>query len=119
MTEDGRLPTRPRVRDDAVFRPLAGEWVVFDPEGRRLHVMNLTAALVWSFCDGTRTRDEIARDVREAFPEPPDAERVEQDVDEALDVFREKGLLQGSGESDVPPPGGEVEEGTVGGEGDR
>lgn len=97
VTDQTDIPAHPRVRDDAVFRPLAGEWVVFDPEGRRLHVMNLTAALVWSFCDGIRGRDEIVQKVREAFPAPPDRERVEKDVDEALGTFRDKGLLQGSG----------------------
>ena len=79
-----------------VFRPLAGEWVVFDPDGRRLHVMNLTAALVWSFCDGRRSREEIVREVREAFPEPPDRAAVESDVIEALRAFRSKDLLHGS-----------------------
>lgn len=103
MRDDPDLPDRPRVRDDAVFRPLAGEWVVFDPEGRQLHVMNLTAALVWSFSDGARTRDDIVREVREAFPEPPDPKLVEKDVDEALDTFREKGLLEGSGRGSEAP----------------
>lgn len=87
------IPEYPRVREELVFRPLAGEWVVFDPDGRRLHVMNLTAALVWSFCDGSRNRDEIAREVRAAFPEAPQEEEVEADVVEALRSFLDQDLL--------------------------
>lgn len=104
-SDEGDLPTQPRVRDDVVFRPLAGEWVVFDPQGRRLHVMNLTASLVWLSCDGTRTRDEIVREVRAAFSEPPDPQRVEEDVTEALGTFLEKGLLQGADGASETVPG--------------
>lgn len=76
--------------------------MVFDPDGRRLHVMNLTAALVWSFCDGSRSTEEIVREVRDAFPEPPDTARVKADVMEALRSFGEKDLLQKSPDEDVP-----------------
>lgn len=119
MTDERDVPSHPRVRDDAVFRPLAGEWVVFDPGGRRLHVMNLTAALVWSFCDGARSRDEIVREVRQAFPEPPDRESVERDVDEALATFGEKGLLHGSPASEAPLSEGETDSRTRPGEDER
>jgi len=100
------IPEYPRVREDLVFRPLAGEWVVFDPDGRRLHVMNLTAALVWSFCDGSRSRDEIAREVRAAFPESPREEEVEADVIEALRTFLDQDLLL---DGEDPPGGGSLE----------
>lgn len=88
------LPERPSSRSDIVFRELADEWVLFDPDGRRLHVMNLTAALVWSHCTGESSLPEIVAAVREAFDEPPPPERVEADVRDALETFAGKGLLE-------------------------
>lgn len=60
-------PSRPRKRDDVVFRRVSGDWLLFDPRTRQIHVLNLSAALVWSFCTGEHETDEIARQVVEAF----------------------------------------------------
>jgi hypothetical protein len=84
---------RPRVRDDVVFRELEREWVVFDPVSRRLHQLNVTAALVWEHCGGDLTVAEIAEAVRAAFAEAPDAESVRRDVEDAVALFRREGLL--------------------------
>lgn len=89
----GEVPEFPRSRDDVVFRELADDWVVFDPETRRLHVLNLTAALVWTHCTGEHGVEEIVRGVRDAFDEPPPPERVREDVGEALRTFARAGLL--------------------------
>lgn len=88
------VPGRPRSRDDVVFRELADDWVLFDPDSRRLHVLNLTAALVWSHCTGEHGVDEITRRVRRAFDDPPDPEDVAEDVREALRSFVRQGLLE-------------------------
>jgi hypothetical protein len=84
---------RPRVRDDVVFRELDQEWVVFDPATRRMHALNLTAALVWEHCAGDLTVAQIAEAVRAAFAEAPDADAVGHDVEEVLARFRLEGLL--------------------------
>ncbi len=83
----------PRRRDEVVFRSLSDEWVLYDPESRRLHVLNLTAALVWSYCDGTYDLRELVRSVRAAFREAPPEDRVVEDVREALDTFARERLL--------------------------
>lgn len=93
MTGEAEIPERPVARSDLVFRELADEWVLFDPEGRRLHVMNLTAALVWTHLDGERSLPEIVDAVRGAFGDPPPEDAVEADVREALETFASKGLL--------------------------
>lgn len=69
-------PSRPRKRDDVVFRRVSGDWLLFDPRTRQIHVLNLSAALVWSFCTGEHETDEIARQVVEAFAggDTPDVE---------------------------------------------
>lgn len=91
------VPEHPRSRPGLVFRELAEEWVLFDPDARLLHVMNLTAALVWSHCDGEHTTGEIVRAVAEAYDDPPADGRLEDDVREALEAFARKGLLREEG----------------------
>lgn len=80
---------RPRARDDIVFRRVGEDWVLFDPATQRIHVLNLTAALVWSFCNGTYAVNEIEAEVREAFGSSVEDAGVEGAVRE----FRESGLL--------------------------
>lgn len=92
------VPDFPRSRDDVVFRDLADDWVLFDPETRRLHVLNLTAAVVWTHCTGEHDVEEIVRRVRGAFEEPPSLEDVREDVEEALGTFAREALLAPSGE---------------------
>jgi hypothetical protein len=84
---------RPRVRDDVVFRELDAEWVVFDPVTRRLHALNVTAALVWEHCGGDLTVSEIVEAVRSAFADAPGAEAVRDHVEAVLERFRAEGLL--------------------------
>ena len=88
------MSAAPRVRGDAVFREVGDEWVVYDPRARRLHALNLTAALVWAFCDGEAEVDEIALKVRSALATAPDEATVRADVDRVLGDFREAGLLE-------------------------
>lgn len=95
--------SRPRKRDDVVFRRVAGDWLLFDPHTRRIHVLNLSAALVWSFCTGEHESGEIAEEVADAFAELPGEGdgpaaglgEVRRTVDEVLDRFRREGLLEG------------------------
>jgi len=84
---------RPAARTDVVFRALAREWVLYDPDTRKLHVLNLTAALVWSLCDGAHDREEITRSVRKTLEDPPDEATVRTHVADALETFMQEGLL--------------------------
>lgn len=80
---------RPRTREDLVFRRVGEDWLVFDPRTQQIHVLNLSAALVWSFCTGDHAVEEIVREVRSAF-----REGVEDDpVTEVLERFQRAGLL--------------------------
>jgi len=85
---------RPRARDDAVFRSLGPEWVIYDPRTRLLHVLNTTAALVWSFCDGSRSPEEIARELTDVLSDLPSESLVVDEVRGVLDAFRNEGLLE-------------------------
>jgi len=84
----------PRARDDVVFRSVAGDWVLYDPRSQDLHVLNVTAAAVWSCADGTRDVAAIAAALREHLEDPPEPAQVRADVERALARFRDDGLLE-------------------------
>ena len=81
---------RPRARPDVVFRRVGEDWLLFDPRSGEIHVLNLSAALVWSFCTGEHPVERIATEVAEAYPEGVEGEPVA----EALAQFRDAGLLE-------------------------
>ena len=83
----------PRSRSDVVFRPLDDSWVLFDPVAEQLHVLNLSAALVWDHLDGESSLEVIAEAVGSAFNPPKTAAEVKADVQQTLARFREAGLL--------------------------
>ena len=82
-------PWRPEGRDDLIFRKTGDEWLLYDPASDDIHVLNLTAALVWSFCNGEHEVDEIRAQVAGAF----DTTGSEDDVQDILDEFQAAGLL--------------------------
>ena len=84
----------PKGRDDVVFRSLGKEWVVYDPRTQLLHVLNTTAALVWSFSDGARTPEGIADELVEVLTDLPARNHIIEEVRGVLDGFQEKGLLE-------------------------
>ncbi len=95
MTEVTSSPTggHPTVRDDLVFRSLGAEWVVYDPRTQNLHVLNTTAAIVWTACDGSKSIEDIAREVGEVLVDAPSHEVVCSEVREAIEGFRREQLL--------------------------
>jgi hypothetical protein len=88
--------SQPRARPDVILRPMGAEWILYDPETRDLHVLNVSAALVWSHLDGVRTLEQVAEAVAEEVSDAPDLDRVRRDVLDAVETFRESGLLTGA-----------------------
>jgi len=87
------MSSPPRVRGDVVLREVGEAWVLYDPQARQLHELNLTAALVWSFCDGEHTVEAIAERVRAALNQAPEPGMVRRDVEGVLEAFAQAGLL--------------------------
>ena len=83
-------PDRPMGRADIVFRRVGEEWLLFDADRQVIHVLNLTAALIWSLCDGRTTALEIAREVEKAFGDASAGDAVS----DAIERFRAEGLLE-------------------------
>jgi PqqD family protein of HPr-rel-A system len=69
------------------------EWVLYDPRTRKLHVLNLTAALVWGLLDGEVSREDVVRELRDTLREVPDDRVLEAEVARVLADFDARGLL--------------------------
>lgn len=76
-----------------MLQELGDEGLLYDREGALVHVLNLSALFIWRLCDGTRTLDEMAREVRGAFA-GTDGVDVRADVERAVARFAERGLLE-------------------------
>ncbi len=62
--------SRPQRRVDGIVeRVLDGELVVYDTRQQRVHILNPTAALIWSLCDGEHLPQHIMSELIEQFPE--------------------------------------------------
>jgi hypothetical protein len=66
-------------------------FVVFDASTDRVHYLNPTATVVFSFCDGTRTAAEVAELVQSAWE--LDAPPVD-DVVTCIAQLRDEGVLR-------------------------
>lgn len=84
---------RPRPGDNVTTEVLDGEAVIHVEGKPGLHVLNLTASLIWQNLDGRRTLDELAASLSQLAGEPFDT--VQRDVLEAVRDFGDNGLLQG------------------------
>jgi hypothetical protein len=89
----GGAPGSPTARPDLLLRRVGSEWVLYDTTQDRAHVLNLTAAIVWTYCDGTYDRGTIADAIAGEVP-GLDATRIRHDVDDVLRRFADEGLLQ-------------------------
>ena len=84
----------PKVREELIFRPLDEEWVVYDPSGQLLHVLNRAAAVVWICCTGDLSVDDIVDTVQQVFDGNVERDRVERDVVATIEEFAQKGLME-------------------------
>jgi hypothetical protein len=82
----------PRQRDGVRVEPVEDGLVAQSADGEAVHLLNVTAALIWELCDGTRTVDDIVFEVARRTREDP--QRIRQDVTEALSMLGERGLLE-------------------------
>jgi hypothetical protein len=85
--------TYPTARSDVVLRRVGSEWVLFDARGDRAHVLNLTAALVWTYCDGTYGSEAMATAIASEVADTT-SDRIRDDIEQTLKRFAAEGLLQ-------------------------
>ncbi len=88
-----RAAARPVARLDLMLRRVGSEWVLYDAALEKAHVLNLTAAVIWTYCDGTFERSSIADAIVRAVP-GLDPTRIKDDIDDVLRRFADEGLLR-------------------------
>jgi len=88
------LSELPKTRTDVIFRQLDDDWVLFDPRSDQLHVLNLSAAVVWAHCDGLTDLDALAGALIGAFEADLSHAQARLDAEAAVARFREAGLLE-------------------------
>jgi PqqD family protein of HPr-rel-A system len=84
---------RPRARPDVLTRSSRRQRLLYDPRANTFHVLNETAELIWSLCDGRHTLEEIGEEVRRHFDVPQGVD-LSADVERTIESLRRKGLLQ-------------------------
>lgn len=90
---NGAMQDLPTARDDVLLRRVGSEWVLFDARKDRAHVLNLTAAVVWTYLDGHHAPDAIANAIAQGLAGTP-AEAIMGDIESVLRRFANEGLLR-------------------------
>ncbi len=71
---------------------IGDELYVYGANGETLFVLNATAMLIWSLCDGTHSETDMLARLCDLYPDiKPGVLR--NDLEDSLRGFREKGLI--------------------------
>lgn len=82
---------QPRANDALEGRDLGDEYLFYDREHDRVHVLNGTAREVFLLCDGSRTVAQLALALVDRYG--IDDETARRDTEELVTRLRELGLL--------------------------
>lgn len=64
---DDTVSDRPRAVDGLEVTEVKDGLVVYDPERDRVHYLNVSAAVIFTFCDGGRDRQSIVEAAMKVF----------------------------------------------------
>ncbi len=87
------IQSAPRARPDVILRRVDSEWVLYDAATERAHALNLTAAVIWTYCDGSFQPAGIADAIAHEVP-GLDVGVIRRDIHDVLRRFADEGLLQ-------------------------
>jgi len=85
-------PPLPTPRTGLLERALGDELALFDVEAGIVHTLNPSAAIVWKGLLQSYDRSRLATNLKEVFA--LDDAGAEQGIDEALEEFRQAGLVE-------------------------
>jgi hypothetical protein len=84
----------PLQKRDGLREQVAGdELFLYDESGDELTVLNRTALLIWSLCDGCHDATQMADLLSKVYPEVP-PNQILADVQSTLDDFKTQSLLK-------------------------
>ena len=84
---------RPLKKEDVHARKLGDEWLLYDTEMEKVHILNPTAEYVWRLCDGKHDMATIKDKMRQAY-DIRDDQKLENDLRQIMDKFNQIGVLQ-------------------------
>jgi hypothetical protein len=92
VTTEVREPqtSRPKARADLDINEVPDGLIIYDGVTDQVHYLNHTAAVIFCFCTGDHTEDDIAEEVRACFALD---ELPVSDTADCLSTFREQGLV--------------------------
>jgi hypothetical protein len=82
---------KPAQKSGTVHYEVLNEMVVYSPDTMQAASLNESASAIWELCDGTRTIDEICRDLASQIGMTPD--RLSDDVKNVVNRLYELELL--------------------------
>lgn len=71
---------------------IGNELYLFGADGEDLSVLNATAMLIWSLCDGQHGRDDMLKIMSEIYP-AADTGQLADDIEQCLSGFQAQGLI--------------------------
>lgn len=90
------MAEKPHVDPAVGAEVLDGVLVLYHPGQRKLRLLNSSALMVWSRCDGSRTLARIVDEIVTATGAP--AETIAADVANFVCEMKDMGLLQTAGQ---------------------
>jgi hypothetical protein len=86
------IMNKPIRRNDLLVREVEDENIIYDHTNNSVHSLNITARLIWDFCDGKHNLSDIAKEITGKFN--IDSETALKDLKNTLKKFKENHLLQ-------------------------
>lgn len=84
----------PRRRGSVLVEPLDDGCALYDVDGGQIHLLNATAAFIWTSCDGRRSVRVLARELgRLVGPGGPPASQLERDLRDFVEQLQRANLL--------------------------
>ncbi|MEN8217346.1 MAG: PqqD family protein [Pseudomonadota bacterium] len=80
-------------RTDVRATEVENELMLHDSAAQKVYVLNPTAALVWSLCDGEHTIEQMVTAVETQFGKTGQEANITQDVQQTVNWLNDYGLL--------------------------
>jgi hypothetical protein len=79
---------RPRPVEGITGSDLGDEYLLYNQQGDKIHVLNATARRIYLLCDGNRTQEEIAGELAQRYKVDEETARSDTDafVNELLEL---------------------------------
>ncbi|MDN3514522.1 MAG: PqqD family peptide modification chaperone [Candidatus Brocadia sp.] len=87
-----RNTQKPVRKQGIIIQEIGHETLLYDAQGKTVHVLNPTAKLIWQLCDGAHTAEDMEQTIRSKFSVASDHD-VSADIQRTLAVFVDKGVL--------------------------